>query len=136
MLRPKQTKFRKYKKGKIKGNSSKNLSCKFGLYGLKAVESGRITARQIEAARITITRKIKRKGKLWIKVFPYMPVTNKPIEVRMGKGKGSVSYFVAPVKAGSLLYEIGGVPKEMAVQALKSGSNKLPIDTRVICKSN
>ena len=94
MLRPKQTKFRKYKKGKIKGNSSKNLYLvNLGSMVSKAVESGRITARQIEAARITITRKIKRKGKLWIKVFPYMPVTNKPIEVRMGKGKGSVSYF-------------------------------------------
>ena len=132
MLRPKQTKYKKYKKGRIKGTSFKNAKCSFGSFGLKACESGRVNARQIEAARIAITRKIKRKGKLWIKVFPYIPVTGKPVEVRMGKGKGSVNYFVAPVKKGSLLYEVSGVSKEVAYLALKSGSNKLSLNTRIV----
>ena len=135
MLRPKQTRYKKYKKNRIKGTASKNVSCNFGLYGLKANESGRVTARQLEATRVTITRKIKRKGKLWLKVFPSVPVTGKPIEVRMGKGKGAVNYFVAPVKAGSILYELGGVPREIALQALKAGSNKLPINTRIVSRA-
>lgn len=135
MLRPKQTKFRKQRTGRIKGNASKNLRLSQGLYGLRSLESGRITARQIEATRITITRKIKRRGKLWIRLFPFVPVTSKPVEVRMGKGKGAVDFFVAPVRAGSILYEISGVPKEIAIQALKSGAKKLPISTKVICRS-
>jgi len=135
MLRPKQTKFRKQRTGRIKGNASKNLDLNKGLYGLRSIESGRISARQIEATRVTITRKIKRRGKLWIKLFPSIPVTSKPVEVRMGKGKGSVDYFAARIRAGSILYEISGVPKELAVQALKSGAKKLPVNTRIVCKS-
>lgn len=134
MLRPKQTKFRKQRTGRIKGNASKNLTLTQGVYGLRSLESGRITARQIEATRITITRKIKRRGKLWIKFFPFVPVTSKPVEVRMGKGKGSVDFFAAPIRAGAILYEISGVPKEVAIQALKSGAKKLPVNTKVICK--
>jgi large subunit ribosomal protein L16 len=134
MLRPKQTKHKKDKKGIKKGNSSRNLRLNQGLFGLKACESGRISARQIEAARISITRKIKRKGKLWINIFPFKPVTSKPVEVRMGKGKGSVDHFIAPVKAGSLIYQLTGVPKKIALQALKGGSNKLSINTRIVSK--
>jgi len=136
MLRPKQTKYKKSRKGSIKGNTSKNVSCNWGSYGLKACESGRITARQIEAARVSITRKIKRKGKLWIKIYPSIPVTSKPVEVRMGKGKGNVDYFIAPVKAGAILYELAGVPKDVAIQALKAGSNKLSVNTRVVSKDD
>jgi large subunit ribosomal protein L16 len=114
----------------------KNLELNQGTYGLKSLESGRITARQIEATRVTITRKIKRKGKLWIRLFPSVPITSKPVEVRMGKGKGSVDYFAAPIRAGSILYEISGVPTEVAIQALKAGAKKLPVNTRIISKSS
>jgi large subunit ribosomal protein L16 len=136
MLRPKQTKFRKQRTGRLRGNSAKNLELNQGTYGLKSLESGRITARQIEATRVTITRKIKRKGKLWIRLFPSVPITSKPVEVRMGKGKGSVDYFAAPIRAGSILYEISGVPTEVAIQALKAGAKKLPVNTRIISKSS
>ena len=103
----------------------------FGSYGLRALESGRISARQIEAARRVITRRMKRRGKVWIKIFPSTPVTSKPVEVRMGKGKGAVDYWVCPVKRGTLLYEVGGISKEVA-QALKGGATKLPVATKII----
>jgi large subunit ribosomal protein L16 len=131
MLTPKRTKYRKSFKLKPKGlDDGKKLS--FGVYGLKAMESARITNRQIEAARRAITRKMKREGRLWIHIFPHTPVTSKPTEVRMGKGKGSISYWAMPIKAGKILFEIDGVPMELAKQALKYGSGKLPILTKFI----
>ena len=132
MLRPKQTKFKKQRKGRIKGLEAKSNTVIFGEFGLKALECGRISARQIEATRRAITRKVKRRGKLWIRMFPSVPVTSKPVEVRMGKGKGSVDHWVCPVKAGKILYEIGGVPKVVAYNALKSGSNKLSLNTKIV----
>jgi len=132
MLRPKQTKFRKVKKGRIRGIETRSTDTLFGSYGLRALESGRISARQIEAARRVITRRMKRRGKVWIKIFPSTPVTSKPVEVRMGKGKGAVDYWVCPVRKGTLLYEIGGVSKETALQALHGGSTKLPVATKII----
>lgn len=132
MLRPKQTKFRKQRKGKIRGLETRSNTVIFGEYGLKVLECGRISARQIEATRRAITRKVKRRGKLWIRMFPSVPVTAKPVEVRMGKGKGAVDHWVCPVKAGKILYEIGGLPKVIAYNALKSGSNKLSLSTRIV----
>jgi len=132
MLRPKQTKFRKQRKGKIRGLETSSNTIIFGEYGLKVLECGRISARQIEATRRAITRKVKRRGKLWIRMFPSVPVTAKPVEVRMGKGKGAVDHWVCPVKAGKILYEIGGLPKVIAYNALKSGSNKLSLSTRIV----
>ena len=132
MLRPKQTKFRKQRKGRIRGLETRSNTIIFGEFGLKALECGKISARQIEATRRTITRKVKRRGKLWIRMFPSVPVTSKPVEVRMGKGKGSVDHWICPVKAGKILYEIGGVPKVIAYNALKSGSNKLSLNTKIV----
>jgi large subunit ribosomal protein L16 len=132
MLRPKQTKFRSQRKGKIRGLETRSNTIIFGEYGLKVLECGRISARQIEATRRAITRKVKRRGKLWIRMFPSVPVTAKPVEVRMGKGKGAVDHWVCPVKAGKILYEIGGLPKVIAYNALKSGSNKLSLSTRIV----
>ena len=132
MLRPKQTKFRKQRKGKIRGLETRSNTIIFGEYGLKVLECGRISARQIEATRRAITRKVKRRGKLWIRMFPSVPVSAKPVEVRMGKGKGAVDHWVCPVKAGKILYEIGGVPKVIAYNALKSGSNKLALSTKIV----
>ena len=132
MLRPKQTKFRKQRKGKIRGLETRSNTIIFGEYGLKVLECGRISARQIEATRRAITRKVKRRGKLWIRMFPSVPVTAKPVEVLMGKGKGAVDHWVCPVKAGKILYEIGGLPKVIAYNALKSGSNKLSLSTRIV----
>ena len=132
MLRPKQTKFRKQRKGKIRGLETRSNTIIFGEYGLKVLECGRISARQIEATRRAITRNVKRRGKLWIRMFPSVPVTAKPVEVRMGKGKGAVDHWVCPVKAGKILYEIGGLPKVIAYNALKSGSNKLSLSTRIV----
>ena len=132
MLRPKQTKFRKQRKGRIRGLETRSNTIIFGEFGLKALECGKISARQIEATRRAITSKVKRRGKLWIRMFPSVPVTSKPVEVRMGKGKGSVDHWVCPVKAGKILYEIGGVPKVIAYNALKSGSNKLSLNTKIV----
>ena len=132
MLRPKQTKFRKQRKGRIRGLETRSNTIIFGEFGLKALECGKISARQIEATRRAITRKVKRRGKLWIRMFPSVPVTSKPVEVRMGKGKGSADHWVCPVKAGKILYEIGGVPKVIAYNALKSGSNKLSLNTKIV----
>lgn len=135
MLSPKRTKYRKSFKLKPEGLTEfKGLA--FGAFGLKAMESTRITNKQIEAARRAITRKMKREGRVWIHVFPHIPVTSKPTEVRMGKGKGSVSYWGMPIKPGKILFEIDGVSMELAKQALKYGAGKLPIQTKFIQRSD
>ena len=132
MLQPKRTKFRKQFKGRIHGLAKGGTDLNFGAYGMKIVEPGRITARQIEAARRAITRHLKRVGRVWIRVFPDVPVTQKPAEVRMGKGKGSVELWVARVKPGRIMFEIDGVSEELAVEAIRLGSAKLPLDTRFV----
>ena len=129
MLQPKRTKFRKMHKGRNRGLAERGSKVSFGEFGLKATSRGRITSRQIEAARRTITRTVKRGGKLYIRVFPDKPITKKPLEVRMGKGKGSVEYWVAQVQPGSMLYEIEGVPEELAREAFKLAAAKLPVAT-------
>lgn len=132
MLQPKRTKFRKQFKGRIKGNAKGGYSLTFGSFGLKALEPERVTARQIEATRRAITRHMKRVGKVWIRVFPDVPVSSKPTEVRMGKGKGSPEYWAAKVKPGRILFEIDGVSEEIAVEALSLGAAKLPIKTKIV----
>ena len=134
MLSPKRLKFRKRQKGRIKGDATSGTHLAFGDFGLMATEHGRITARQIEAARIAMTRKIKRGGKVWIKIFPDHPVTKKPAEVRMGKGKGSVDRYEAKIKPGRMLYEMDGVEPEVAKEALMLAAAKLPIKTRLVMK--
>lgn len=128
---PKQTKYKKTRKGKLKKLEFKSNNLKFGTIGLKAAESGIINSKQIEAARQAITRKIKRKGKVWIKIFPYLPITSKPTGVRMGKGKGNVSHWGARVQGGSVLFEICGINFNVALVALKTGGAKLPIKTKI-----
>jgi large subunit ribosomal protein L16 len=132
MMQPKRTKFRKMHKGRIHGVAKGGTSLNFGAFGMKAVEPGRVTARQIEACRRAITRHLRRAGRVWIRVFPDKPVSKKPAEVRMGKGKGSVEYWVAPVKPGRIMFEIDGVPPELAEEAIRRGSMKLPVATRFI----
>ncbi|MBO6689049.1 MAG: 50S ribosomal protein L16 [Pseudomonadota bacterium] len=132
MRQPKRTKYRKAFKGRIKGNAKGGSSIAFGSFGLKALEPERVTARQIEATRRAVTREMKRQGKVWIRVFPDTPVTAKPIEVRMGKGKGSVDRWVARVQPGRILFEIDGVPDEVALEALRLGAAKLPIRTKIV----
>ena len=132
MLQPKKTKFRKQFKGRIHGAAKGGFELNFGQYGLKAVEPERITARQIEAARRAITREMKRQGRVWIRIFPDVPVTSKPTEVRMGKGKGAVDYWACRVKPGRVMFEIDGVSEEIAREALRLGAAKLPIKTRFI----
>jgi large subunit ribosomal protein L16 len=135
MLQPKRTKFRKQHKGRNNGMAVRGSSVSFGEYGLKSVSRGRITARQIEAARRTITRHVKRSGKMWIRIFPDKPITKKPLEVRMGKGKGSVEYWVAQVKPGTMLYEIQGVSEEIAREAFSLAAAKLPIKTTFVART-
>ena len=132
MLQPKRTKFRKAHKGRIKGAAKGGYALNFGSYGLKALQPERVTARQIEATRRAITRHMKRAGRVWIRIFPDVPVTNKPTEVRMGKGKGSVEYWACKVKPGRIMFEIDGVPWELAKEALTLASAKLPLDTRIV----
>ena len=132
MLQPKRTKFRKQHKGRNNGVAVRGSSVSFGEYGLKSVNRGRITARQIEAARRTITRHVKRQGKMWIRIFPDKPVTKKPLEVRMGKGKGSVELWVAQVRPGTMLYEIQGVPEAIAREAFTLAAAKLPVKTTFV----
>ena len=134
MLSPKKTKFRKQFKGRIHGASKGGTLLNFGSYGLKAVEPERITARQIEAARRAITRQMKRQGRVWIRIFPDLPVTGKPAEVRMGSGKGAVDYWAARVAPGRILFEIDGVPDDIAREALRLGAAKLPVSTRVVTR--
>lgn len=135
MLFPKRTKYRKSFKFKPKKNIIFN-DLNFGAYGLKALESGRITNKQIEAARRAITRKMSREGRIWIHIFPHIPVTSKPIEVRMGKGKGSLSYWASIIKSGKLLFEVDGVSTELAKQALNFGAGKLPLRTKFVKKTD
>ena len=134
MLQPKKIRWRKHHKElqRIRGKSPRGASLNFGQYGLKAMEPGRISARQIEAARITINRHVKRRGRVWIRIFPDLPVSKKPAEVRMGKGKGSPEYWVAAVKAGRILYEMDGIDEEMAYGALQRAAAKLPIRTKIV----
>jgi len=134
MLQPKRTKFRKAHKGRIHGNAKGGFTLNFGSYRLKAVEPERVTARQIEATRRAITRHMKRAGRVWIRIFPDVPVSKKPTEVRMGKGKGSPEYWVARVKPGRIMFEIDGVPDAVAREALRLGAAKLPIKTRVVTR--
>lgn len=136
MLQPKRTKFRKQFKGKISGEAKGGFLLNFGTYGLKATEPERVTARQIEAARRAITRHMKRQGRVWIRIFPDVPVSSKPVEVRMGKGKGSVDYWAAKVKPGRVMFEIDGVSEIVAREALRLGAMKLPVLTRVVIRED
>ena len=135
MLQPKRTKFRKMMKGRNRGLSHRGSKVDFGEYGLKAVTRGRLTARQIEAARRAMTRRVKRGGKIWIRVFPDKPITQKPLEVRQGKGKGSVEYWVAQIQPGRMLYEMEGVPEELAREAFDLAAAKLPIKTTFVSRT-
>ena len=132
MLQPKKTKFRRQQKGRQKGNAQRGNQLAFGSFGIKALETKWITGRQIEAARIAVTRYMQRQGQIWIRIFPDKPITKKPAEVRMGKGKGSVEEWVAPVKYGRVLFEIGGVADDLATRALELAAAKLPIKTKII----
>lgn len=134
MLQPKRTKFRKAHKGRIHGVAKGGTDLNFGQYGLKATEPERVTARQIEAARRAITREMKRQGRVWIRIFPDVPVSKKPTEVRMGKGKGSVELWAARVKPGRIMFEIDGVPEDVAREALRLGAMKLPVTSRVVTR--
>lgn len=133
-LLPSRTKYRKVHKGRMYGNAKRGDTLAFGDFGIQALERERITARQIEATRIAITRSLKRKGKVWIRVFPHKPVTKKPAETRMGKGKGSVELWVAPVKPGTILFEVAGCSLSAAREALRLGDTKLPIKCRLITR--
>ncbi|RKQ95895.1 LSU ribosomal protein L16P [Kushneria sinocarnis] len=132
MLQPKRTKFRKQQKGRNRGLAHRGSSVSFGEFGLKATGRGQITARQIEAGRRAITRHVKRGGKIWIRVFPDKPISEKPLEVRMGKGKGSVEYWVAQIQPGKVLYEIEGVSEELAREAFRLAAQKMPIATTFV----
>lgn len=134
MLQPKRTKYRKQQKGRIKGIAGRGHTIAFGDFGIKALEPGRITSRQIEACRITISRTMKREGKIWIRIFPDKPITKKPAEVRMGKGKGSPEYWVAQIRPGRILFELNGVPRKVAEQALYLAAQKLPLKTKFIVR--
>jgi len=132
MLQPKRTKFRKMQTGRMKGISQRGHQLSNGTFGIKSIDSSFLTSRQIEAARIAATRYMKREGQLWIKVFPDKPITKKPLEVRMGKGKGAVEYWVAVVKPGRILFEVGGVPLDIAKEALRLAAQKLPVKTKFL----
>jgi large subunit ribosomal protein L16 len=134
MLQPKRTKFRKQQKGRIKGLATRGHEINFGSFAIKSLEPGRITARQIEAARISVTRAMKREGQVWIRIFPDKPITKKPAEVRMGKGKGAPEYWVACVKPGTILFESAGVPLAIAQEALRLAAQKLPMKTSFIVR--
>ena len=134
MLQPRRTKFRKAHKGRIRGNAKAGFELNFGSHGLKALEPERVTARQIEAARRAITRQMKRAGRVWIRIFPDLPVSKKPIEVRMGKGKGAPEFWACRVHPGRIMFEIDGVPDPVSREALRLGAAKLPIKTRVIAR--
>jgi len=136
MLQPKRTKFRKAHKGRIHGNAKGGTDLNFGQFGLKATDPGRITARQIEAARRAMTRHMKRSGKVWIRIFPDVPVSSKPAEVRMGKGKGSPDYWAARVKPGRIMFEVDGVAEDVARGAFERAAAKLPIGTRIVQRMN
>jgi large subunit ribosomal protein L16 len=130
MLQPKRTKYRKQQKGRMKGLAQRGSSVSFGTYGLKAVTPGRLTSRQIESARVAMTRHMKREGRVWIRIFPDKPITSKPQEVRMGKGKGALDHYVAVVKPGRVMFELDGVSLEVAKEALRLAAQKLPVMTK------
>ena len=134
MLQPKRTKFRKKQKGRVKGIAQRGHTVSFGSFGIKSLEAGWITSRQIEAARIAVTRKMKREGQVWIRIFPDKPVTKKPAEVRMGKGKGAPEYWVAVVKPGTIMFEAGGVTTDLAKEALRLAAQKLPVRTKFVTR--
>jgi len=134
MLQPKRTKYRKQQKGRIKGISQRGSTISFGSFALKSLDSGRITNRQIESARIAMTRYMKREGKVWIRIFPDKPITSKPLEVRMGKGKGALDHYVAVVKPGKIMFEMDGVPREVAIEALRLAAQKLPVMTKTVVR--
>ena len=134
MLQPKRTKFRKMQKGRVKGLAQRGHTLSFGTFGIKSLEPGWITSRQIEAARIAMTRAMKREGQVWIRIFPDKPVTSKPAEVRMGKGKGAPDYWVAVVKPGTILFESEGVDIELAKEALRLAAQKLPVSTKFVVR--
>ena len=134
MLQPKRTKFRKKQKGRVKGIAQRGHAISFGSFGIKSLEAGWITSRQIEAARIAVTRKMKREGQVWIRIFPDKPVTKKPAEVRMGKGKGAPEYWVAVVKPGTIMFEAGGVTTDLAKEALRLAAQKLPVRTKFVTR--
>ena len=134
MLQPKRVKRRKVQKGRLKGLAQRGNEVTFGTFGIKTLDYGWITSRQIESARIAVTRYMKREGKVWIRMFPDKPVTSKPAEVRMGKGKGALSHYVAPIKPGKVLFEIDGVPFEVAKEALRLAAQKLPVKTKFVTR--
>jgi large subunit ribosomal protein L16 len=134
MLQPKRTKFRRQQKGRIKGNAGRGTELAFGSFGIKSLETKWITGRQIEAARVAVTRYMQRQGQIWIRIFPDKPITKKPAEVRMGKGKGAPEGFVAPVSPGRMLFECEGVPFEVAKEALRLAAQKLPVTTRFVVR--
>jgi large subunit ribosomal protein L16 len=134
MLQPKRTKFRRQQKGRIKGMAQRGSTVAFGSFGLKTTDEGFITSRQIESARVAMTRYMKREGKVWIRIFPDKPITSKPAEVRMGKGKGAPSHWVAVVKPGRVMFELDGVPMEVAQEALRLAAQKLPVRTRFVVR--
>lgn len=134
MLQPKRQKFRKMHKGKMKGNAKRGSTIAFGSFAIKSMDMTWVTSRQIEAARIAVTRFMKREGQVWIRIFPDKPITKKPLEVRMGKGKGAPEYFVAVVKPGRILFEVDGVSKETAMEAMRLAAQKLPVRTKFVTR--
>ncbi len=134
MLQPKRTKYRKQQKGRYNGLAHRGSNISFGSFGIKATTSGRITSRQIEAARIALNRYMKREGSVWIRIFPDKPITAKPLEVRMGKGKGALDHYVAPIKPGRMIFEVDGVSLEVAKEALRLAAQKLPVQTKFIVR--
>ncbi len=134
MLQPKRTKYRKMQKGRVRGNAQRGSTLAFGTFGLKTLNAGRITNRQIESARVAMTRYMKREGQVWIRIFPDKPITSKPAEVRMGKGKGALDHYVAVVKPGRIMFEIEGVPRAVANEALRLAAQKLPVLTKVVVR--
>lgn len=134
MLQPKRVKYRKAHRGRMRGKASRGATIAFGDYGLKALEPGWITQRQIEAARVALTRMMKREGKVWIRIFPDKPVTKKPAETRMGSGKGAPEFWVAVVKPGTIMFELGGIPRSLAEEAMDIAANKLPVKTKMVVR--
>ncbi|HSZ25545.1 MAG TPA: 50S ribosomal protein L16 [Cytophagaceae bacterium] len=134
MLQPKRTTFRKQQKGRVKGIATRGHSISFGTFAIKSLEPGRITSRQIEAARISVTRAMKREGQVWIRIFPDKPITQKPAEVRMGKGKGAPEYWVAVVKPGTIIFESAGISKEVAMESMRLAAQKLPVRSRFVVR--
>ncbi|WP_091515698.1 50S ribosomal protein L16 [Flexibacter flexilis] len=134
MLQPKRTKYRKMQKGRVRGIAQRGHTISFGSFAIKSLEAGWITARQIESARIAVTRAMKREGQVWVRIFPDKPITKKPAEVRMGKGKGAPEYWVAPIKPGTILFESTGVPLAVATEALRLAAQKLPVRTKFIVR--